>query len=271
MFFWPSLTGMVGYWSTLALNIPDLTRYAKSQKDQILGQAFGLPPTMTLFAFIGVAVTSATVVIYGEAIWDPVQLVARMGHPLAVAVSVVAVAVVTLTTNIAANVVSPANGFSNLWPRKISFRTGGIITGVLGIVMMPWRLLEDYGSYIFGWLGGYSAFLGPIAGVLIADYVFIRRMQLDSDDLYREKGRYTYIGGWNPIAILALALGVLVALIGLWVPALRFLYDFTWFVGCGVAFVTYLLFMKNRTTGRDPDANPNADADANTVANASKE
>ena len=240
-FFWPSLTGMVGYWSTLALNIPDLTRYAKSQRDQMLGQAMGLPTTMTLFAFIGVAVTSATIVIYGEAIWDPVQLVARMGHPAIVALSVFAVAIVTLTTNIAANVVSPANGFSNLWPRRISFRTGGIITGFIGIAMMPWKLLEDYGSYIFGWLIGYSGFLGPIAGILIADYFFVRRQRLDVDDLYRPEGRYRFADGWNLIAILSLIAGVLVALSGLFVDSLRFLYDYAWFVGFGVAFVLYIV------------------------------
>jgi NCS1 family nucleobase:cation symporter-1 len=245
-FFWPALTGMVGYWATLALNIPDLTRYAKSQRDQAMGQALGLPTTMTLFAFIGVAVTSATVIIYGEAIWDPVQLIARMGHPLVVAISVFAVAIITLTTNIAANVVSPANGFANLWPRRINFKIGGIITGILGIVMMPWKLLEDFGSYIFGWLIGYSAFLGPIAGVLIADYFFLRKTQLDSNDLYRTKGRYTYSKGWNLRAILALALGVLVALIGLFVSQLRFLYDYAWFVGFIVAFTSYLLLMKNQ-------------------------
>jgi NCS1 family nucleobase:cation symporter-1 len=244
-FFWPALTGMVGYWATLALNIPDLTRFAKSQRDQALGQAIGLPTTMTLFAFIGVAVTSATVIIYGEAIWDPVRLVERMGSPVVVVISVFAVAIITLTTNIAANVVSPANGFANLWPRRINFKIGGIITGIIGIVMMPWKLLEDYGSYIFGWLVGYSAFLGPIAGVLIADYFVMRKMRLESDELYRVAGRYSYRSGWNPKAMAALALGVLVALIGLLLPSLRVLYDHAWFVGFVVAFVSYLVLMKS--------------------------
>ena len=243
-FFWPSLTAMVGYWATLALNIPDLTRYAKSQRDQVLGQAFGLPPTMTLFAFIGVAVTSATIVIYGEAIWDPVQLVARIGTPLVVALSVFAVAVVTLTTNIAANVVSPANGFSNLWPRHIDFMRGGLITGFVGIVMMPWKLLEDYGSYIFGWLIGYSALLGPIAGILIADYFLVRRGELSVKDLYDPKGAYRFANGWNPVAVVALIAGVVAALSGLVVPALRGLYDHAWFVGFLVALVLYAAGMK---------------------------
>ena len=251
-FFWPSLTGMVGYWSTLALNIPDLTRFAKSQRDQMLGQALGLPTTMTFFAFIGVAVTSATVVIFGEAIWDPVQLVARMGRPFVVAISVFMVAIITLTTNIAANVVSPANGFSNLWPRRITFKMGGVITGLVGIAMMPWKLLEDFGSYIFGWLVGYSGFLGPIAGVLIADYFFIRKQKLSVDDLYLVEGRYTYSRGWNPVAMFSLAMGVLVALIGLFVPPLRSLYDYSWFVGFFVAFVSYIALMRGRTQDSPP-------------------
>ncbi len=243
-FFWPSLTAMVGYWATLALNIPDLTRYAKSQRDQALGQALGLPTTMTLFAFIGVAVTSATVVIYGEPIWDPVQLVARIGSPWVVALSVFGVAIATLTTNIAANVVSPANGFSNLWPRRIDFVRGGILTGIIGIVMMPWKLLEDYGSYIFGWLIGYSGFLGPIAGILVADYFLVRRQRLEIADLYRVDGAYRFRGGWNPVALVALSLGVLAALVGLLVPALRPLYDYAWFVGFAVALVAYLAGMR---------------------------
>lgn len=250
--FWPSLTGMVAYWSTLALNIPDLTRYAKSQRDQVLGQTIGLPPTMTLFAFIGVAVTSATIVIYGEVIWDPVQLVARMGSPVIVGLSVLAVAVVTLTTNIAANVIAPANSFSALWPRRIDFRTGGIITGLIGIVMMPWKLLENQNTYIFGWLGGYSAFLGPIAGILVADYFFVRRQRLAVNDLYRKEGAYTYVGGWNPVAMYSLGLGILAALVGLLIPGLRIIFDFAWFVGFFVALFAYLLMMKSN--GAAPSA-----------------
>ncbi|MGH7725156.1 MAG: NCS1 family nucleobase:cation symporter-1 [Candidatus Eiseniibacteriota bacterium] len=242
-FFVPSLTGMVGFWSTLALNIPDFTRYAKSQRDQMLGQALGLPPTMTLFAFIGVAVTSATIVIYGEAIWDPVVLLGRIGNPIAVAISVFAIIIATLTTNIAANVVSPANDFSNLAPRKISFRTGGLITAFIGIAMMPWKLLEDYGSYIFGWLVGYSGFLGPIAGILIADYFVVRGRTLVVEDLYRGEGRYWYKNGWNPKAVVALLLGVAVAVIGLVVPSLRILYSYAWFVGFAVSFVAYAVLM----------------------------
>jgi len=178
-FFIPSLTGMVGFWATVALNIPDFTRYAKSQKAQMVGQALGLPTAMTLYSFIGVAVTSASAVIFGQAIWDPVALLGRFNEPLVASIALVALLVATLNTNVAANVVSPSNDFSNLNPGLISFRTGGLITGVIGIVMMPWKLLTDFNSYIFGWLVGYSGLLGPIAGIMIADYFVVRDRTLN--------------------------------------------------------------------------------------------
>ncbi len=243
-FFMPSLTGMVGFWATLSLNIPDFTRYARSQRSQMIGQAIGLPPTMALYSFIGVAVTSATVVIFGEAIWDPVALLSRFENPVVIILSLLSLVIATLTTNIAANVVSPANDFANLLPKKISFKTGGLITAVLGIVMMPWKLLADYGTYIFGWLIGYSSFLGPIAGVLIADYYMLRRRRLNVADLYVRGGEYEYSGGFNWRALVALAAGVFVALIGLLVEPLRFLYDYAWFVGFAVAFGVYAILMK---------------------------
>jgi NCS1 family nucleobase:cation symporter-1 len=245
-FFVPSLTGMVGYWATVSLNIPDFTRYARGQKEQMLGQAIGLPTTMTLYAFIGVAVTSATVLVFGEAIWDPVVLLARFESPLIIALSMLALTIATLTTNIAANVIAPANSFSNLLPRKINFVHGGLITAVIGIVMMPWKLLSDFSAYIFGWLIGYSSFLGPIAGVLIADYFLVRKKDISLKDLYLRKGLYTYARGYNPKAIAALAAGVAVALIGLLVEEVRFLYDYAWFVGFGVAFVMYVVIMRKR-------------------------
>ncbi len=248
-FFVPSLTGMVGFWATLSLNIPDFTRYAKSQRSQMIGQAIGLPPTMALFSFIGVAVTSATVVIFGEAIWDPVVLLSRFQDPVVVLLALISLVVATLTTNIAANVVSPANDFANLFPKKINFVRGGLITAFLGIAMMPWKLLSDYGTYIFGWLIGYSSFLGPIAGVLIADYFIVRKQRLAVADLYSRGGEYEFTRGFNLKALYALAAGVFVALIGLVVPELRFLYDYAWFVGFAAAFVLYLVLMKgqNRT------------------------
>src|SRR5215470_17877683 len=219
-FFIPSLTGMVGFWATVALNIPDFTRYAKSQKAQMLGQALGLPTAMTLYSFIGVAVTSASAVIFGEAIWDPVALLGRFNEPLVASIALIALLIATLNTNVAANVVSPSNDFSNLNPRLISFRTGGLITGVIGVLMMPWKLLSDYGSYIFGWLVGYSALLGPIAGTMIADYFLIRRRRLKVDDLYRRGGEYEYRNGVNSRAIVSFVAGAGVALLGLAAPAL---------------------------------------------------
>jgi NCS1 family nucleobase:cation symporter-1 len=247
-FFVPSLTGMVGFWATVALNIPDFTRYAKSQKAQILGQATGLPTAMTLYSFIGVAVTSASVVLFGEAIWDPVTLLGKFNQPVVAFVALIALLIATLNTNVAANVVSPSNDFSNLNPRLISFRTGGLITGVIGVLMMPWKLLTDFSSYIFGWLVGYSGLLGPIAGVMIVDYFVVRRSRLRVDDLYRRNGAYEYDNGVNMRAIVALVVGIAVALLGLFVPPLRLLYDYAWFVGFGVSGAIYVLLMQRAST-----------------------
>jgi NCS1 family nucleobase:cation symporter-1 len=246
-FFVPSLTGMVGFWATVALNIPDFTRYAKSQRAQMLGQAIGLPAAMTLYSFIGVAVTSASVVIFGEAIWDPVTLLGRFNRPVVALVALVALLIATLNTNVAANVVSPSNDFSNLNPRRISFRTGGLITCVVGIMMMPWKLLGSFSAYIFGWLVGYSGLLGPIAGIMIADYFVLRHCNLEVNDLYRADGDYAYSRGINWRAVGALAAGVAVALTGLVLPPLRPLYNYAWFVGFIVAGVVYLALMRRPT------------------------
>jgi len=248
-FFIPALTGMVGFWATVALNIPDFTRYAKSQRAQMLGQALGLPTAMTLYSFIGVAVTSASAVIFGEAIWDPVVLLGRFNQPIVALIALVALLVATLNTNVAANVVSPSNDFSNLRPSLISFRTGGLITGVVGILMMPWKLLRDFSSYIFGWLVGCSALLGPIAGIMICDYYVVRHRLLKVEELYRRGGVYEYRNGFNQKAILALVAGIAVALIGLAVPALRWLYDYAWFVGFMVSGGLYFLLMPRQVPG----------------------
>jgi NCS1 family nucleobase:cation symporter-1 len=246
-FFIPSLTGMVGFWATVALNIPDFTRYAKSQRAQMVGQALGLPMAMTLYAFIGVAVTSASTVLFGTAIWDPVELLGKFHQPVVASIALVALLVATLNTNVAANVVSPSNDFSNLNPRLISFRTGGLITGVVGVLMMPWKLLGSYSNYIFGWLVGYSGLLGPIAGVMIADYFVVRKRTLNVDDLYRVEGSYKYRNGWNLKAVFALVAGVFVALIGLKIPNLGWLYDYAWFVGFAVSGCIYCLLMSMST------------------------
>jgi nucleobase:cation symporter-1, NCS1 family len=238
-FFVPSLTGVVGFWATVSLNIPDFTRYARSQRDQVVGQALGLPATMTFYSFIGIAVTSATLIIFGQALWDPVAVLSRLGNPFAVVLAMLALLMATLNVNVAANVVSPANDFSNLSPRHISFRTGGLITCFVGILMQPWKLMANYGSYIFGWLVGYSGFLGPIAGVLICDYFVIRKKVLIVDDLYQRNGLYEYQHGFDWQAIVALAAGAGVAFIGLFVAPLRVLYNYAWFVGFVVSFLAY--------------------------------
>jgi NCS1 family nucleobase:cation symporter-1 len=247
-FFFPSLTAMVGYWATLSLNIPDFTRYAKSQDSQIAGQAFGLPVAMVLYSFIGIACTSASVTIFGEPVWSPITLLGKFHQPFAAMLALVALLIATLNVNIGANVVSPSNDFSNLAPRLISFRTGGLITGLLGLAMMPWKLMSTFGSYIFGWLIGYSGLLGPVAGIMVADYFLIRGTKLDVVSLYSRGGAYEYSRGFNPRAIAALVAGVVVALVGLAVPPLRFLYDYAWFVGFFVSAASYYVLMLGMKT-----------------------
>ncbi|CAN5200294.1 NCS1 family nucleobase:cation symporter-1 [soil metagenome] len=255
-FFFPALTGMVGFWATLSLNIPDFTRYAKSQEAQIKGQAIGLPSSMTLFSFIGVVVTSATVIIYGEMIWDPLVLAGKFSSKLLVSVAMIAVAISTLATNIAANIVSPANDFANLSPQKINFKTGGLITGIIGVLIMPWKLIADPNGYIFTWLIAYSGLLGPVGGIMIADYYFHRRQHLLVNDLYQTKGLYTFNNGFNNRAIIALLLGIIPNIPGFLIqiklisptafPAwILDLYHYAWFVGFFVSGITYLLLMRS--------------------------
>jgi NCS1 family nucleobase:cation symporter-1 len=257
-FFFPALTGMVGYWATLSLNIPDFTRFAKSQRAQILGQAIGLPPSMTLFSFIGVVVTSATMIIYGTTIWDPLVLAGKFESKILVTIAMICVAVSTLATNIAANIVSPANDFANLSPSKISFRTGGFITGIIGILIFPWKLIADPSGYIFKWLIAYSSLLGPVGGILIADYFFVKRQTLKVSDLYKNDGQYTYSNGFNFAAITALLLGILPNVPGFLVTIelidknavwhwVSNLYNYAWFVGFFVSFLFYLLMSKKIT------------------------
>ena len=250
--FWPGLTAMVGFWSTLSLNIPDFTRFARSQRDQMIGQAIGLPIPMGLLALVSVAVTSATAVVFGETIWDPVVLAGKMGGAAAI-IGLVFLLLATMTTNLAANVVAPANGFSNIAPKLISFKMGGYITAGLGIAIMPWKLLETAGSYLFVWLVGYSSLLGPIAGILIADYFFVRRCRFNTEAFYRRGLDYEYHKGWNPYAILALVLGIAPNLAGFLTaigvienaPAsLVALYDYAWFVGAFTSGICYFLFMR---------------------------
>jgi len=251
-FFFPALTANVSFWATLSLNIPDFSRYARSQRDQIIGQTLGLPPTMALYSFIGVAVTSATVIIYGAPIWDPVKLLTKFEHPLTIVIAMVSLGLATLATNIAANVVGPANDFAHLRPKLISFRVGGLITGLIGILIQPWRLLADASVYIDKWLIGYSLLLGACGGILIADYYVIRRMRLDLPSLYRAAGPYWYRRGWNPCALAALAVGIGLCLPGFASvvggaevsPIWTQLYSYAWFVSFGAAFLTYVFLMR---------------------------
>jgi NCS1 family nucleobase:cation symporter-1 len=242
------MTPMVGYWATLSLNMPDFTRFGRSQREQAVGQVVALPTTMTVFAAMGVMITSAAIVIYPQMkvdeLWDPMKLVGQFSQVWIVAISMFTAVVATLAVNIAANVVSPANDFANAFPRWISFRTGGLITGLIGILMQPWKLLANPDAYIFKWLNGYSGGLGSIAGVLIADYWLVRRRELALGDLYRTKGVYTYAGGWNWRAVVATLIGCGLAWIGLKVPTLKPLYDYGWFVGFGASAVIHCGLMK---------------------------
>ncbi len=250
--FWPGLTAMVGFWATLSLNIPDFTRYVRSQRDQVLGQVIGLPGTMVFYSFIGIAVTSATVLIYGEAIWDPVVLLAKFDSGIIVIISMFALVIATLTTNLAANVVSPANDIANIKPNKISFKLGGYITGIIGILMFPWKLIADPTGYIFTWLIAYSALLGALGGVMICDYYLVRKTQIDLPALFKADGIYK---GWNVKAWIAFTLSILPVIPGFLVvvgviPAeqvgafWRELYSYTWFVTFFLSFALYYVFSK---------------------------
>jgi NCS1 family nucleobase:cation symporter-1 len=242
--FIPSLTAMIGFWATLSLNMPDFTRFGHSQKEQTIGQVVALPTTMTVFAAMGIIITSASAIIYGQPIWDPVELVGKFTQPMVVAISMFTVVVATLSVNIAANTVSPANDFANAFPKYIDFKMGGLITGIIGILMMPWKLLADPNGYIFKWLLGYSGGLGAIAGVLIVDYWLIRKKELNLQDLYLPNGEYA---GWNTPGVVATLAGCFAAWIGAFVPALHGVYDYAWFVGFGIAgIVYYLMADKNK-------------------------
>lgn len=263
-FFFPALTGMVGFWATLSLNIPDFTRYAHNQKAQVKGQVLGLPTSMTFFAFVGVVVTAATTIVFGTTIWDPVVLAGKFESKLVVSLAMIAIALSTLATNIAANIVSPANDFAHLAPAKISFKTGGFITGIIGLLIFPWKLAEDPSGYIFTWLIGYSSLLGPIGGIMIVDYFFIRKKELTVTELYNEHGIYSYRSGYNISALIALITGIIPNIPGfliqikvanastfpLWIGHL---YNYAWFVGFGVSAIVYQLLMKNSL--KDQSAN----------------
>jgi len=253
-----SLTASVVYWATLSLNIPDFTRYARSQRSQMFGQALGLPLTMTAFAFIGVAVTSATLLIYGKPIPDPVELMTHFDSLLVIGFATAVIFAAQLTTNMAANVVSPSNDFSNLNPRMISYVTGGLITAVIGVLMMPWKLMSSVGHYIFTWLIGYSGLMGAIAGILICDYWVLRKRSLDLAALFETTGQYSYSNGVNRRAIVALVFAIAPVVPGFLRAAttpggqvatpgpLDTFYTYAWFVTFGLAFVLYWVLSARR-------------------------
>jgi NCS1 family nucleobase:cation symporter-1 len=257
--FWPSLTAMVGFWATLALNIPDFTRFAKTQRDQIVGQSLGLPVPMALLSVVSVVVTSATVVIYGKAIWDPIDLTSRMTG-IGVGVALVILTLDIMCSNLAANLVGPAYDFSSLWPKGISYKTGGLMTAAIAIAMMPWKILASTQGYIFTWLIGYSALLGPVAGIMMVDYFLIRGTELNQRALFTEGAEYSYEKGWNLAAVAAVAAmlaGVLPNLPGFLHNAFpiafphvselfQTLYTYAWFVGLALAAVVYGVLMKLR-------------------------
>lgn len=258
-FFFPALTGMVGFWATLSLNIPDFTRYAKNQRAHVIGQAIGLAPSMTLFAFIGVIVTSATAIIFGKVIWNPIDLASNFENKWMISIAMIAIALSTLATNIAANIVSPANDFSNLSPSKIDFKKGGYITGIIGLLIFPWKLIADPSGYIFTWLIAYSSLLGPIGGIMIVDYFIIRKKELLVDDLYRHDGIYQFNNGFNSKAVITFVIGVLPNVPGFLAAIhivnndffpewLIHVYNYSWFVGFALAAIVYRVLMKKIKT-----------------------
>jgi nucleobase:cation symporter-1, NCS1 family len=248
--FIPALTATIGFWSTLSLNMPDFTRFGRSQREQAVGQVVALPSTMTVFAAMGIVITSATVIIYGAPIDNPIVLGGKFENRLIVGIAMFTAVIATLAVNIAANVVSPANDFANAFPKRITFARGGVITGVIGILMMPWELLKNPGRYIDGWLVGYSGSLGSIAAVLIVDYWILRRTELDLRSLYAEDGAYRYHNGWNIPAVVATLAGALVALLGAFWEPMRPIYDWSWFVGFGIAGALYWALMQPRVPRR---------------------
>lgn len=254
--FWPGLTAIVGFWATLALNIPDFTRFVKSQKDQIIGQALGMPTTMAFISFIGIVVTSTTVLVFGQAIWNPIDLINKFGSSYFMIIPLLGLIVATICCNMAANLVSSANDFSNLFPNHINFKCGGYITCIIGLLIFPWKLIADPHGYIFRWLIAYSALLGAVGGIMVADYYVIRKTKLTLIELFKTNGEYTYTRGWNLKAFFSLIIGILPNLPGFMVQVglldqtvlplwINNLYNYAWFISFAIAFIVYSLAMKH--------------------------
>lgn len=248
------LTAMVGFWATMAISISDITRFAPTQKAQVAGQFLGLPVIMMLFSFVAIFVTCAAVINFNDILigtdapWDPVSLLAKFDHPWVVVISQIFLIIATLSTNIAANVIAPSNAFSNLWPSKLSFKAGGTITGIIGIILCPWWLLDE----VSGVLVFVSGLLGPVLGILLADYFVVRKKQLQLAELFKSDGVYSYGGnGFNSKALIALFVGVLFAIVGFWIKELDFLYSLSWFTGFAVSFFLYIILMKKETVSKE--------------------
>jgi NCS1 family nucleobase:cation symporter-1 len=244
--FLPSIVGVVSFWATLALNIPDYSRYASSQRGQLRGQLV-MPFVMAAFSFIGIAVTSATVAIFGKPLWNPVDLL--LEFPTAVVlIGGIIVVLSSITINVGANVMAPARAFENLAPRVVTFGIGAILTGLLALLMQPWYVLSNFSTYVFTWLGTYGTLLGPFDGIAIADYWLVRSLRIDLRALYSDNSRYAYAGGVNMRAIAALAVGWVLPLIGLFVPALHIFWSGGWFFGLLIALGAYAVFMRTDTS-----------------------
>ncbi len=249
--FWPlfalSVTGLVSVWSTLVLNIPDFTRFSRSQRDQMVGQAIGLPLTTILFSIMSIAITAGSVLAFGEAISDPVALVQEFGNPIVLILGVATILIATLSVNVAANIVSPAYDLVNMFPRRLNFVRAGLISIVIGVFFAPWLWMHDAGT-IFAVLGYIGGALGPVAGIMLVDFYLIRRRNYDLDSFYTKTGDYEYSGGWNPRALIATALGLIVAFVGVYAPllgldALGFLAAYTWFLGLAASALAYAVLM----------------------------
>ncbi|MFG1489250.1 cytosine permease, partial [Oceanospirillum sp. HFRX-1_2] len=262
-YFFGGLTAMVGFWATLSLNIPDFSRYAKSQKDQVIGQIIGLPLTMFFFAALGVVLTAASTTLVGETISDPISLIGKIDSPFWVAIAMVLIIIATISTNTAANIVSPTNDFQNIAPKLIDHTRGVLMTGAVGIVLMGWELLKKMGwvvsdvsveSMYTNWLLGYSSLLGPIAGIMIVDYFLIKKQNLNLVALYSTDGTYP---AFNMAGLTAFAVPVAITVLSFSIDALSWFYSYGWFTGAFTGAAVYFLLASAQTqTAIDAELQP---------------
>jgi len=250
-YFLSGLTAMVGFWATLSLNIPDFSRYARTQRSQIMGQIIGLPLTMLLFAGLGVVLTAASVELTGESISDPINLIGRIDSDVGVIIAMIMIIIATISTNTAANIVSPTNVFQNVAPKIINERRGVIITGIIGLALMSWELLKRLGwletdvsveSLYSGWLLGYSSLLGPIAGIMVVDYFLIKNQEYDLLALYQDNAGYP---AWNKSGFIAFLVPVALTLVAVTTGMFSWFYDYGWFTGSILGGLIYYFVASN--------------------------